>query len=146
MDLLFAIQSDTRLRLHSTQLADRHAASGGARTFMYLFGWQSPLHGGELGSCHALDLPFVFGTLGSPGMPAFAGEGDDPRRVSDAMQDAWTAFARSGEPDCEPVGVWPRYDETRRATVELGVTPRLLEDPFSREREILAGVDFDQFT
>jgi para-nitrobenzyl esterase len=146
MDLLFAIQSDTRLRLHATQLADRHAASGGARTFMYLFGWRSPMQGGELGSCHALDLPFVFGTLETPGMAAFAGEGDAPRRVSDAMQEAWTAFARSGEPSCEPVGAWPGYDEKRRATVELGVTPRLLEDPFSREREILAGVDFDQFT
>ncbi len=146
MDLLFAIQTDTRLRLHSTEVADWHSAARAGRTFMYLFTWRSPHQGGEIGSCHALDLPFTFGTLDSPGMAAFAGEGTAPQRVSKAMQTAWTSFARLGVPSCEPIGVWLDYEETRRATIELAQTPRLLEDPFAREREILADVDFDRLT
>ena len=59
------------------------------------------------------------------------------------MQSAWTAFARRGVPSCEPLGAWPDYEETRRATVELAETPRLLEDPFAEEREILSQLDFD---
>lgn len=111
-----------------------------------LFTWRSPLHGGEMGSCHALDLPFTFGTLDASGMPAFVGDESAPQNVSEVMRAAWTSFARSGVPSCDPVGAWPGYDEGRRATVELCDPPRLLEDPFSCEREILESVDFEPFT
>jgi hypothetical protein len=37
---------------------------------------------GALGSCHAIELPFVFGTLAAPGMAAFraAARGRAPLR------------------------------------------------------------------
>ena len=62
---------------------------------MYLFSWGSPGLRGALGACHAIELPFLFGTLDAPGMRRFAGEGPEAESVSEKMMDAWIAFARS---------------------------------------------------
>ena len=64
--------------------------------------------GGVLGSCHALELGFVFGTNHIPGMPAFAGTGPAAEKLATQMQDAWLAFARSGDPSSESTGKWNR--------------------------------------
>ena len=40
-ELLYAIQSDVRLRYHSVRLAEAQARHE-ARTYMYLFTWRSP--------------------------------------------------------------------------------------------------------
>ena len=49
-------------RSDGSGLADAHAPAPGG-TFMYEFGWPSPIMDGRLGSCHALEMPFVFDTL-----------------------------------------------------------------------------------
>jgi para-nitrobenzyl esterase len=105
---------------------------------MYLFTWQSPMEGGALGACHALDLPFTFGTLDAPGMEAFAGAGPEAERLSASVRAAWTAFARGGDPS--PPGLaWPPYDARRRATLELGASCRVLDAPLDEERALWAG-------
>ena len=43
-------------------LAEAHAAPPGPDLWL-LFTWESPAIRGALGACHALELPFVFGTL-----------------------------------------------------------------------------------
>ena len=43
-----------------------------------------PRGSGALGACHAVELPFVFGTLDAPGMAAFSGSGPDAERLSGA--------------------------------------------------------------
>jgi len=63
-------------------------------TLGYDFGWPSPACDGRLGACHGLELPFVFGTLGSA--PDLLGGA--PPELSDAMRAAWIAFARTGDP------------------------------------------------
>jgi carboxylesterase type B len=42
------------------------------------------------------------------------------------MHAAWAAFIRDGAPAGLP---WPRYDETRRATMLLDREPRVADDP-----------------
>ena len=54
--------------------------------------------GGMLGACHALELGFVFGTHGEPGMADFSGSGPAADALSERMMDAWLAFAKSGDP------------------------------------------------
>src|SRR4029077_18063779 len=61
-ELWFAIETDRTMRHPAMSLAARQAAHQ-PQTYAYLFTWPSPVLGGMLGSCHALDLPFVFGTL-----------------------------------------------------------------------------------
>jgi para-nitrobenzyl esterase len=97
---------------------------------MYLFDWVSPLKEGALGSCHALELGFVFGTLDDN----FTGTTEEARALSEKMQDAWTAFARNGDPSCPSLGDWRTYGE-RRETMILGKDCRLVEAPYDEERK-----------
>ena len=63
--------------------------------------------GGMLRSCHALELPFVFDTHDVPGTSVFTGEGEAVDRLTRAMQDAWIAFARTGDPNHDGLARWP---------------------------------------
>ncbi len=65
-DIWVAAGTDIVFRWPSLQLAAAHVARG-SRAFVYLFDWESPAFGGILGSCHALELPFVFGAVHLPG-------------------------------------------------------------------------------
>jgi para-nitrobenzyl esterase len=134
-DVMHAIQTDLSLRYDATCIAAARAER--ANTWMYLFTWTSPWRGGAVGACHALDLPFTFGTLDAPGMPAFAGDGDAARALSRRLRGAWTGFARGGEPGHPELGAWPAYEPGRRATMELGPRCGALDAPLEVERALL---------
>jgi para-nitrobenzyl esterase len=140
-DLLWAIQTEVRLRHHSTRIAEARADRG-LRTFVYRFGWRSPDEHGRLGACHALDLPFTFGNLDAPGMPAFAGGGAEAESLARDWMDAWSAFARSGDPSHRGIGAWPAYDRARRATLHFGASRVPRDAPDDEERAVLASVDW----
>ena len=104
--------------------ADRLAAAHAARqpdTYCYLFDWTSPALGGVLGACHALDIPFMFGTLGIA--PEFAGTGPEAEDLAETAMDAWLAFAKSGNPSSRG-REWPRFTESERAVTVLGADTR----------------------
>jgi para-nitrobenzyl esterase len=96
--------------------------------------------GGALGSCHALELGFVFGTNHLAGMRSFTGDGPAAEKLASEMQSAWLAFARHGDPSCASFGAWPSYSETRRATMLFGETSRVADAPFEEERRAWEGV------
>ena len=129
LDLWSAIATESVFRVGTTRLADAHAAAAGpgVGTFAYLFTWASPAFGGVLGSCHALEIPFVFGTLRNPLVQAFSGGGDDAMALSAAMRQSWVSFARDGVPACDVPGVgaevWGRWEPSRRPTTVLGPWP-----------------------
>ena len=132
-ELFSALETDRVFRIPALRLAELHSKRGG-KIYNYLFTWPSPAAGGMLGSCHALELGFVFGTNHMPGMPQFAGTGPKAERLATEMQDAWLAFARSGDPSCASLGQWPQYDASRRATMILGDTSKLENAPYEGER------------
>jgi para-nitrobenzyl esterase len=127
-ELYIAIQSDRVFRIPAIRLAEAHYRRQQA-TFMYLFDWVSPLMNGILGSCHALDLGFVFGTLDDN----FTGSGEEAKALSRRMQDAWVSFARHGRPSSESIGKWELYDEQRK-TMILGKQCMLVGAPYDEER------------
>jgi para-nitrobenzyl esterase len=132
-DLFTAIETDRAFRIPGVRLAQvqrRHDP----RAYSYLFTWPSPAMGGMLGACHALELGFVFGTNNLPGMTMFAGTGPAAEKLATQMQDAWIAFARSGDPSCESVGTWKAYDEASRATMVFGASTKLEDVPRDEER------------
>jgi para-nitrobenzyl esterase len=93
-----------------------------------------------LGSCHALDLGFVFGTNHLAGMRLFAGDAPAAEKLASEMQDAWLAFARNGDPSCESLGAWPGYTVARRATMLFGENSGVADAPFEQERRAWDGV------
>ncbi|MGH9089847.1 MAG: carboxylesterase/lipase family protein [Acidimicrobiales bacterium] len=118
-DLWVAAGSDRVFRWPSLALA---AAQGRHHpgTYVYLFTWETPAFGGLLGSCHALEIPFVFGSVRRPVVGAFTGDGPEAEHLSARMRDAWTAFARAGDPSHPGSGSWPAWDPGRRATMVFG--------------------------
>ncbi|HEV3366951.1 MAG TPA: carboxylesterase family protein [Acidimicrobiales bacterium] len=119
-DLWVAISTDALFRMPTVRLADAHAAAAdpGVGTYCYLFTWESPAFGGVLGSCHALEIPFVFGSVHNPGVQGFSGGGEEAFALSAAMRRAWVAFARSGAPQG-----WPAWDPESRPTKVFGPWP-----------------------
>jgi carboxylesterase 2/para-nitrobenzyl esterase len=130
-DLLAAIQTDWYWRIPAIRLADAHAA-GNANTYMYEFAWRSSQFDEHLGACHALEIPFVFDTLGNGTDPLWGT--DPPQQLADTMHAAWVAFATNGDAG------WPKYDLSRRATMRFNVTSAVVDDPRSMERELWEGV------
>ena len=130
-DLLAAIQTDWYWRIPAIRLADAHAKSDSA-TYMYEFAWRSPQFGGLLGACHALEIAFVFDTLGAGTEPLLGP--NPPQQLADTMHAAWIAFATSGAPG------WPKYDLSRRATMRFDITSSVVDDPRSAERGLWEGV------
>jgi para-nitrobenzyl esterase len=127
-ELFVAVQTDRLFRMPAIHLAEAHHRRH-QPAYMYLFSWVSPLFKGILGACHALDLGFVFGILDAN----FSGSDEEARSLSRKMQDAWTSFARHGDPSCPSIGNWEQYDE-RRMTMVLGRECVLTEAPYDEER------------
>lgn len=116
-DLWTAIETDRFFRAPATSFAAGHAATGSS-TFAYDFCWSSPME--MLGAAHAIELPFVFGTLDAPMIDLFAGSGPEAERLSELVRNAWSAFAHTGDPSTEDLGPWPRFDDVARQTMVLG--------------------------
>ncbi|MGZ3602212.1 MAG: carboxylesterase/lipase family protein [Ktedonobacterales bacterium] len=127
-DLLAALQGDWWCRIPALRLADARAAQAEstAATYMYEFAWRTPQFNGRLGACHALEIPFVFDTLGY-GTQTLWGN-NPPQPLADTMHAAWVAFASRGDAG------WPTYDLQRRATMRFDTTSAVVDDPLAAER------------
>jgi para-nitrobenzyl esterase len=87
-----------------------------------------------MGACHAIEIPFAFGTVEGPFGRAFSGGGPEAARLSRYTLDAWASFARTGDPSHERLGRWERFDRQRRTTMRLGATCITEADPLRRLR------------
>ena len=136
--LLEAFGTDFVFRIPLLRLLEAHGHAGG-RTFAYRFDWPSPFAGGALGACHGIELPFVFATHRDPLVGVFSGTGPEVTGLSGAVQDAWAAFAATGDPSTGRLGPWPAYEPGRRATMLLGPDPVVVDDPDAAERVFWEG-------
>ncbi len=137
-DHFAAFETDRVFRVPAVRLADAQAAH--APVYGYEFAWSSPARGGTLGACHAVELPFVFGTLDAPGMAAFSGSGPDAERLSGVMMDTWAAFARGGDPSHAGIGPCPRHDPATRPTLIIDRDSRVALAPRDRTLRAWEGI------
>ena len=128
-----AISTDHIFRAGALKLAELHARHT-PDVFVYQFEWKGKEPGRPQGSIHALELPFVFGTLATSEIGAIAGRTPAAEALSGHMQDAWLAFARSGKPRATGLPEWPPYAPPRRATMILSDRPRVVDAPQEPER------------
>ncbi|MDH6609103.1 para-nitrobenzyl esterase [Streptomyces sp. SAI-208] len=137
-ELYERVQTDWLFNMPSLRLAQAQTAGGG-RAHLYELTWSAPAFGGALGACHGLDIPLLFGTYDADlGALLFAGTGvpDEARALTARFQSVWTGFARTGDPG------WPAYDDERRATQVLDVTPEVRPYPEEVARRLWEGYDF----
>jgi len=122
-----AILATTRDALYgwtSERLAIKQTAAGQA-AYLYRFDHGYPAADAKgLHAFHAAELPYVFGTLGKlppnwPKPPATAAEA----RLSEAMMDYWTSFARTGVPQAAGEPAWRPYG-ARQAYMAFDDAPR----------------------
>lgn len=135
--LLRAIQGDHRFGIPSLRFAEAYARRSGP-VFTYRFNYASPALRGALGACHALDLPFVFGTHPLPSQERFAGKGPHVAALSALMMRSWLSLAQHGGPVSR--SDWHVYDLTARTTMIFDVESKVVNDPLPLEREAWRGI------
>jgi para-nitrobenzyl esterase len=103
-DMVEAV-ADLELHVPNELLARGHEARGHP-VYRYRFMWEAPVRR----SCHALDLPFTFGTFDVSTWREFAGAVGERAAAAEAlssrMREAWTSFAATGTPTDSVVGPW----------------------------------------
>ena len=114
-DIFNRITSDQMYRRNCVEAAEKKSSHGGAPTFLYEFTYRIPALGGILRSPHTMCLPFVFGTTKIAEL--FTGAGPEQDALTNAVQGAWVAFARTGNPNHAGLAQWSPYDAETRPTM-----------------------------
>ena len=120
-DVAAAILTDAGFRVPSHDLAAAQHGAGGA-VHMYEFAWQTTVAG--LGASHALELPFVFDTLGDGGFML----GDDaPQDLAEEMHGAWVRFVTGADPG------WQQWTPQDGAVMTFGSPSEVVRSPRADE-------------
>ncbi|WP_428152400.1 carboxylesterase/lipase family protein [Brevundimonas sp.] len=117
-DVLSDALTDLVFRWPARVFAARHKG----RTHFYEMGWRSPAFDGELGACHAVEMPFVFDTLATGAGPkGFLGE-NPPQALADSIHKVWVDYARDG------TAPWAEYEPGTRQVYRLDLG-KAVRDP-----------------
>ena len=115
--------TDTSFRCAAVEQLLWHAAAGNP-TYEYEFA-RVPSGREAVGAAHASDLPYVFGTL-DKGVPYPLPPPVPPTVISDVdwqvskvMQQYWTNFAKTGNPNGDGLPAWPMFDASSRAYIQF---------------------------
>ncbi len=138
-EVMNAMLTDSMFRISTIHLLEAQRQHQ-PNTYNYIFTWPSPGFDGALGACHAIELPFVFGTLDLPGMDQFAGAGQDAKALSEKIMDAWIAFAHSGNPNHKGIPDWPSYDKEKRSSMLMDKEFKVVERFADKERAAWDGL------
>ncbi|MEY3744732.1 MAG: hypothetical protein RLZ48_410 [Actinomycetota bacterium] len=120
--LITAVNSDVAFRQHVRELANKRDDTANP-TWVYWFTWASTALGGQLGSCHALDIPFAFDNLDAPRVRGLLGHDSDTGNLAAEFADHIVHFAVHGH------AAWAQYDRRRGATLRMDVVSELLDHP-----------------
>lgn len=130
-----AIQSERAFRIPAIRLAEA-MSDRGCDTYEYLFTVESPAMKGILGSCHAIDIGYVFGShTANKGTSTFFGGEDEHKQLAETVMDTWLSFARTGRPN-DPLTDWQPYDRENRSTGVFGLPATVENDPYGEVRAL----------
>jgi para-nitrobenzyl esterase len=135
-ELLAALSTDYVFRRNTTRIAALQSAQ--APVYDYVFNWKTPVMNGNLHSPHTSEVPFVFGTFDAA--RGLLGNGPEIPRLSGEVMGAWTAFARTGNPNTDAMPAWAPYDTTRRTTMVIDSESHTESDPGGVARHALDGL------
>ena len=127
--LISSVRTDTAFRQRAQRISEQRVESNN-KTWMYWFTWPTPVFGGAIGSCHALDIPFAFDNLSSPRTDGLTGDGTERAHIAKRFADEIVHFAK------ESVASWPAFDVAARNTLEINAEFSVLVDPEKEIREL----------
>lgn len=133
IDIYDRIDTDFTFRIPAIRVCETHCQHN-SKTYKYLFSWCSPALDGIYGSCHVVEIPFVFGTIGKTGVEWFYGVGKEAELLSKKMMKTWLSFAYNGTPDNELIPIWKGYDIEDRTTMYMGEEFKIVKAPFEEQR------------
>ncbi|MEO8097908.1 MAG: carboxylesterase family protein [Acidobacteriota bacterium] len=121
--------TDNSFRCGSVQELIWHTASGNTG---YEYQFSRTVHGQEsLGAPHASEIPFIFGTL--PVWQRMRNYDDSDRQYAPQMQEYWTNFAKTGDPNGGKLVTWPKFDATSRAYMDFTDAGPVVKEGLRRE-------------
>lgn len=94
-----------------------------APVWMYQFDWESPVMDGVLGSCHCMDIPFVFDNVAR--YNTMTGGADDAIALGHRISKLWTSFARNGKPEAKGMPEWTPYTQDSPLTMHFDIKSEL---------------------
>lgn len=128
---------DAAFGWHTWIWARLHSQTGKSKVFYYYFDQHpeypegSPRYG--YGSPHGQDVAYVFQHLGA----------SDPNitetdmKISEAMADYWTNFAKTGDPNGNGLPVWPAFSDANPIVMHFSQTPHPGPVPDSESLKVL---------
>jgi para-nitrobenzyl esterase len=141
-ELFFRMTSWKSYIRNATIMAEKRAELNGAvnPTWMYQVTWNSPAEGGRRYAQHTIDLPFMFDNV-DRSASLTGPETTETRYMTEAMAEAWLAFARNGDPNHPGIPHWPTYDTGTREVMQFEVPAKVVADPYRPERVFMERYD-----
>jgi para-nitrobenzyl esterase len=113
--VLLQFTTDNSFRCGAVQELIWHTAAGNTG---YEYQFSRTVHGQEAqGAPHASEIPFIFGTLSVWQRMRNYNESD--QQYAPMMQEYWTNFARTGDPNGPKLVKWPKFDAKARAYMDF---------------------------
>ncbi len=122
-----AVAFDTDMRFRWSMWAwARHAlTSGNSRTYFYRFARQPAYRKGHpyfgLRATHGVELPYVFGNLDASAANWSSGD----QELASTIQQYWTNFAKTGDPNGAGLSRWPMFDSEQGKVMNLDQPARI---------------------
>ena len=115
-----AFEGDMRFRWDMLAWARLAARTGSKHVYLYEFTRAPPFTSDSkffgMGATHGLEMLYVFGHLD----PAAAAWTSGDAQLSAAMQNYWTNFAKTGDPNGAGLPRWPDFSSSRSLLMKLG--------------------------
>ncbi len=132
LELYCLIISPRTTAIQQAILRSRHAR---APTFLYWFGWKTPIWDGAPLAFHCSELPFTF--MNTDRCANVTGGGPRPYALAEIMCDAWIKFARTGNPNHSKLSYWPAFATGPGQTMVFNDESRAYDDPDKVERKLI---------
>lgn len=122
------LMSDRFIAYGTWRWIEAQTKTGDAPVYRYLFAEPAPVdkyHPVAVGAFHSDDIEYVFGTLDSRPGAVFT---PADRALTDEIQQYWTNFARTGDPNSTGLPAWPVYKPTDYQVMRLDATSSAAPD------------------